>query len=142
MEILWRAGSPQVCHALSRSGDPELGADGCTNLVLPPAYWPILQVENKCSSISKMSFRYIEQFLRRKSKTKISQGVAHGIHGTKERAVCAILEVVVGVEGEKCMHRREEAAPDIGEELVGVEAIGGLQHVVTTAKDIPGGAGR
>jgi hypothetical protein len=41
-------------------------------------------VEKKSCSISKMSFRSIEQLLRRNSKTKIDQNVANGIHDQKE----------------------------------------------------------
>lgn len=41
-------------------------------------------MENTNSSISKMSFRSIEQLLRRNSKTKISQSIATGIHDQKE----------------------------------------------------------
>ena len=41
-------------------------------------------MENKSSSISKMSFRSIEQLLRRNSKIKISQNIANGSHDQKE----------------------------------------------------------
>uniref|UniRef100_A0ACD5UME1 Uncharacterized protein n=2 Tax=Avena sativa TaxID=4498 RepID=A0ACD5UME1_AVESA len=47
-------------------------------------YWHILQVDNKSCCISKMSFRSIEQLLRRNSKIKISQNITSGIHDQKE----------------------------------------------------------
>ncbi|OEL14273.1 Phosphatidylinositol/phosphatidylcholine transfer protein SFH11, partial [Dichanthelium oligosanthes] len=44
----------------------------------------LFQVQNQNSSISKMSFRSIEQLLRRNSKTKISRNIVDGVHDQKE----------------------------------------------------------
>ncbi|TVU39413.1 hypothetical protein EJB05_12831, partial [Eragrostis curvula] len=48
------------------------------------AYWHLLQVQGKNSSISKMSFRSIDRLLRRNSKTKISRNIVDDVHDQKE----------------------------------------------------------
>ncbi|XP_062190451.1 phosphatidylinositol/phosphatidylcholine transfer protein SFH11-like isoform X2 [Phragmites australis] len=59
-------------------------------------YWHLLQVRSKSTSRSKMSFRSVEQLLRRNSKTKVSRNIVNGIHNQKEeQCVQSLRELVL-----------------------------------------------